>query len=194
MPDPNKLAKLASIGYVLQRCCGTCLYGSFPDRLDWGSCRMHGYVHAKHSAEVKPLSIHRAGRCMTWVENEKKAQDQATSGFDRFLARNQAIPLPLAAETVRDALLLRWERDHRSDEPRTQATGAEAYGAASAIDWLLGHGAGGRSEVLEATVLAATPARARNGRVPPEIHETSGPPDPAGRVRQIVREDRDAGP
>lgn len=31
----------------------------------------------------------------------------------------------------------------------------------------------------------------RDGRIPPEIYETEGPPDPEGRVRQIVSEERD---
>ena len=29
--------------------------------------------------------------------------------------------------------------------------------------------------------------------IPADIYETQGPPDPEGRVRKIVREDRDAG-
>lgn len=37
------------------------------------------------------------------------------------------------------------------------------------------------------------PPSLRDGKIPPEVFETPGPPDPTGGVRRALREDRDSG-
>ena len=52
-------------------------------------------------------------------------------------------------------------------------------------------------DVLAGFIMASDTARdasRRDGRIPSEIYETKGIPDPEGRVRKIVREDRDGSP
>ena len=63
MPDGNKFAKLREIGYTLPITCGLCVMGEFPDRGDWGTCKIHRYQHLKHTGESRGVSIHRGGSC-----------------------------------------------------------------------------------------------------------------------------------
>jgi hypothetical protein len=74
MPDLNKFQKLRSVGYQIRGCCSLCVHGNFggdgrPNMTKqgypgygWGSCGLHTYQHAKHTA-VRGTSIHHSGWC-----------------------------------------------------------------------------------------------------------------------------------
>lgn len=84
MPDPNKLAKLAEIGFKILPCCGLCKHGAFKPGSDWGACTITNYKHAKHVAASKTSSINKAGSCPSFELDERKAADLKKSGFDAF--------------------------------------------------------------------------------------------------------------
>jgi hypothetical protein len=61
--DQNKLAKLKSIDYAIEKCCGLCLHGNFREKTHWGTCDVHKYEHLKHSESNRELSIYYFGSC-----------------------------------------------------------------------------------------------------------------------------------
>lgn len=84
MPDPNKLAKLAEMGFKVLPCCGLCKYAVFKPGSDWGACNLADYKHAKHIAESKSASTNKAGSCPSFEIDDRKAADLKKSGFDVF--------------------------------------------------------------------------------------------------------------
>jgi hypothetical protein len=64
--DHNKAIKLSEIGYELQTACGSCAHGSFAWGAVFGDCNLFTYAHAKHSRQVRPLSVLRYGTCPSY--------------------------------------------------------------------------------------------------------------------------------
>lgn len=60
--DTNKLKVLRGLPYSIQKTCGLCTHGVFPNN-DWGTCQLHTYDHLKHTGEDRKLSIVRYGSC-----------------------------------------------------------------------------------------------------------------------------------
>lgn len=61
--DKNKLEKLRDVGYVVKKCCGTCIHQNFGIASNWGTCAIHQYDHAKHTQTKRQLSIYIYGCC-----------------------------------------------------------------------------------------------------------------------------------
>lgn len=72
MPDENKFETLRSLPYVVQKVCGLCKHGVFPNN-DWGSCSNTAYQHKKHTGDVRQVSIVKAGSCSNFELDETKA-------------------------------------------------------------------------------------------------------------------------
>ena len=83
MADPAKLAMLRLIPYTLIPGCGECAHARFAPGSSFGQCTLSTYRHAKHG--VRPLSVHRAGRCYRFDMNAKKGADIERSGFTDFI-------------------------------------------------------------------------------------------------------------
>jgi len=60
--DANKLKVLQDLSYTVQKSCGLCTHGVFPNN-DWGTCNKHTYDHLKHTGEARQLSVFRYGSC-----------------------------------------------------------------------------------------------------------------------------------
>jgi hypothetical protein len=60
--DANKLKVLQEVAYTVNKSCGLCTHGVFPNN-DWGTCRVHVYDHLKHTGEARQLSVFRYGSC-----------------------------------------------------------------------------------------------------------------------------------
>lgn len=67
--DNNKLIMLRAIGYKVNKCCGLCKHGTFPNN-NWGTCKIHKYEHLKHTGEARELSINKFGVCGSFEEGE----------------------------------------------------------------------------------------------------------------------------
>jgi hypothetical protein len=80
--DENKKKRLEEIGYEINPCCGLCMYGKFKGTM-FGDCTKHSYVHLKHSADKKNLSINVYGVCEDF-EYDKKLEGQLHK-FTEFL-------------------------------------------------------------------------------------------------------------
>lgn len=63
--DANKLIMLRAIGYKINKCCGLCKHGTFPNN-NWGTCKIHKYKHIKHTGEERELSINKFGYCNSY--------------------------------------------------------------------------------------------------------------------------------
>jgi len=81
MSDANKIAKLNEIGYRVQACCRICKHAAFAPYGDFGSCGVHSYNHAKHTANPRKLSVHQGGVCSKFTINAKKEEGLRRSGF-----------------------------------------------------------------------------------------------------------------
>lgn len=80
--DANKLKVLRDLDYKVQKTCGLCAHGVFPNN-DWGTCQKHEYQHEKHTGDARKLSIVRYGSC---AEFEQYDQSGATLGaYQEFL-------------------------------------------------------------------------------------------------------------
>lgn len=66
MPDVNKFKKLRDINYTI-RACAVCIHGDFYHKQDWGTCSKHLYKHAKHTGDLRGVSIVRYGSCSDFV-------------------------------------------------------------------------------------------------------------------------------
>lgn len=78
--DANKLQVLQALPYQINRCCGLCKHGWFPQN-DWGTCEVIKYDHEKHSGPPRKLSIHKYGHCPKF---EAKA-NTTLGAFQEFL-------------------------------------------------------------------------------------------------------------
>jgi hypothetical protein len=67
--DNNKLDKLRDIRYTVRKCCGTCNNACFEFRAEWGTCKIHEYIHKKHTGKPRHLSIHMYGSCGSYDMN-----------------------------------------------------------------------------------------------------------------------------
>lgn len=82
--DANKRLKLVDIGYEIRPTCMTCSSGRFENAFElFGTCRMHEYVHLKHSQSKRELSVFRAGSCRDFEPNP--GTDSALHGFKEFV-------------------------------------------------------------------------------------------------------------
>lgn len=81
--DPNKRQKLHEIGYEIPKVCGLCKHGKFRPSNDFGDCQLHTYVHQKHTAENKPLSILKFGTCPSFEADLEKID--FIHAFETFL-------------------------------------------------------------------------------------------------------------
>jgi len=80
--DHNKLEVLRALPYSVQRVCGLCRHGQFPNN-DWGTCARQQYDHKKHTGPARQLSIVRFGSCAGFEADEAK---KATLGaYQEFL-------------------------------------------------------------------------------------------------------------
>ena len=79
--DANKLNKLQEIDYKINKVCGLCRHGNFPNN-EWGTCNLYTYNHRKHSKAARALSIHKFGSCKHFDLNEFNAAELGTyKGF-----------------------------------------------------------------------------------------------------------------
>lgn len=86
MPDENKLAALAAVGFQVLPTCGLCTYSAFRDGEEYGTCLRAGadYQHAKHGHRQLPAFVY--GTCPAWqLEPIKGGYLVRKSGFDRFM-------------------------------------------------------------------------------------------------------------
>ena len=60
--DENKLKVLQELPYKIQRVCGICKHGVFPNN-DFGTCAKLQYDHKKHTGPSRQLSIFKLGSC-----------------------------------------------------------------------------------------------------------------------------------
>lgn len=85
--DANKSVKLRDIGYTIPVVCGLCRHGKFQSGNDFGDCAVKTYVHLKHTAGEKPLSVSKFGKCPDAVVDEAKAS--TLHGFREFVDRHR---------------------------------------------------------------------------------------------------------
>lgn len=81
--DANKRLKLLEIGYKMNGACGNCKHGVFNERLEFGTCSLHTYVHEKHTVPARNLSVHKAGYCDNHMWSEQELE--FIHGFKEFL-------------------------------------------------------------------------------------------------------------
>lgn len=65
--DANKREVLIDIGYVIRPCCGRCRFADIAPLSDWGTCKVIGYDHEKHTDSRRKLSINRHGVCESFM-------------------------------------------------------------------------------------------------------------------------------
>jgi len=75
--DGNKLERLQQIKYTIQPVCALCEYSNFPNN-DWGTCSIYHYMHRKHNAIKRELSINKFGHCDKFKLDSKKAEKLET--------------------------------------------------------------------------------------------------------------------
>ena len=63
--DKNKLEKLKDIKYMIQDCCGICVYADLSSD-GWGTCTRHTYKHQKHVGEERQVRINQYGVCVNF--------------------------------------------------------------------------------------------------------------------------------
>lgn len=71
MPDANKFEALRDLNYTVQKVCGLCRHGRFPNN-DWGTCSRSEYQHKKHTGAPRQLSIVKYGSCESFEIDESK--------------------------------------------------------------------------------------------------------------------------
>lgn len=61
--DLNKLERLKTIKYIVKKCCINCINANHFNREGFSTCKVHQYVHIKHTDKVRQLSIYVSGCC-----------------------------------------------------------------------------------------------------------------------------------
>lgn len=61
--DEAKRQVLHTVGYRIGPSCGQCVHFNAPGRHEWGTCRLHLYLHGKHTDREREVSVHTSGFC-----------------------------------------------------------------------------------------------------------------------------------